>query len=56
MYEHRNVMEQHLGRKLESEEVVHHIDGNQQNNNIPNLQLMTQSDHMILHRQERGDV
>lgn len=36
---HRLVMEQHIGRYLTREEVVHHIDGNIKNNNIKNLML-----------------
>ena len=37
--EHRIVMERHLGRRLSRREVVHHIDGNGQNNSIENLHL-----------------
>ena len=47
--EHRYVMEQHLGRKLLTTEIVHHIDGDGLNNNISNLELMSQSDHRIEH-------
>lgn len=48
IYFHRWTMEQHLGRKLTRSEVVHHIDGDRHNNNIDNLMIMTQSQHMSL--------
>lgn len=53
--EHRHVMSEHLGRALRSDEVVHHLDGNPINNDISNLQLMNQSDHIALH-QELGQT
>lgn len=47
---HRHIMEQHLGRKLSSEEIVHHKDGNKLNNNISNLVVMTNAEHTRLHK------
>ncbi len=33
--------------------IVHHIDGNWKNNDISNLQIMTQSEHVALHNKSR---
>ena len=51
---HRVVMEKHLGRALESNEVVHHIDGNKWNNDLSNLEVMSQADHVRLHNKQRS--
>ena len=47
--EHVLIMEQHIGRYLEPDEVVHHIDGDKLNNVISNLQLLTRKEHAHLH-------
>jgi DNA-binding CsgD family transcriptional regulator len=47
--EHRLVMEDYLGRYLEEDECVHHIDGDKGNNSIENLELMLIEDHVKLH-------
>lgn len=53
---HRELMEKHTGRKLTSDEVVHHIDGDPTNNSISNLQIKTASDHARDHRPEAETV
>ena len=52
VFEHRLVMEQHIGRILNSKERVHHIDRNKLNNNISNLILCSnESEHQKLYHQ-----
>lgn len=47
-YIHRIVMEKYLGRKLDTTEHIHHIDGNPKNNEISNLLILTNSEHRKL--------
>lgn len=49
IFQHRYVMEQHLGRKLTKYEHVHHIDMKKINNHISNLWLCSPTQHMSAH-------
>src|SRR4051794_4353929 len=47
--EHRHIVEQREGRKLTSNEVVHHVDGDPLNNDPENLVLLSRGEHQRLH-------
>lgn len=49
VYHHRIVMENNIGRLLNNNEVVHHINGNKKDNRIENLMLMGVGEHVALH-------
>lgn len=50
--QHRRIMEEHLGRRLTEEEVVHHINGIKTDNQIENLMVMNKREHSTYHRRQ----
>ena len=54
-YEHRVIAEQTLGRRLREGEIVHHRDGDKQNNVPENIEVVASTaHHFVLHR--RTDI
>lgn len=50
--QHRKVMQDHIGRPVERGEIIHHIDGDKNNNDISNLYLCKSlSKHRDIHNQ-----
>lgn len=56
IFEHRAVMEEHIGRKLTEDEVVYHINGDKTDNRLENLQLMTRGEHSTMHNKRRKNA
>jgi DNA-directed RNA polymerase subunit RPC12/RpoP len=54
--EHQYIMEIHLNRPLVKGEVIHHIDGNKQNNDLDNLFLTTVNEHNKLHAESESII
>ena len=52
MTEQRFTMEQHLGRLLRHNEIVHHINHDKYDNRLENLQVVSHSQHAKLHHRQ----
>lgn len=47
--EYRLIAEKKIGRRLMSNEIVHHINGDVTDNRAENLEIMTQAEHASIH-------
>ena len=56
VYEHRAVVENHIGRLLTDDEVVHHVNHDKTDNRIENLKIADKNSHARLHGSERHDA
>jgi len=52
--EHRKIIEDHIGRKLKSTEIVHHINGKPEDNRLCNLAVCSRAEHMKIHKITNG--
>jgi len=48
---YRCIVEKRIKRKLTNDELIHHIDGNHNNNTLRNLYIFNRSDHSSYHMQ-----
>ena len=53
--EHRIIAESILHRRLDYNEIVHHVDGNARNNDADNLRVMSRSEHSRKHALEQWE-
>lgn len=54
VYEHRYLVERELGRYLNSDEHIHHVNGIKDDNRLENLQVVTPSEHVRIHAKLRA--
>lgn len=52
VYYHRHIMSIHSNRWITTEEHVHHIDNNKLNNDISNLEIISNSTHCKVHKRK----
>jgi len=52
IFEHRFIMENYIGHYLNPSDKIHHINGIKDDNRIENLIVISQSEHIAIHRNE----
>ena len=53
---HRIIVENNINRVLSSIEIVHHINGNNKDNCIENLQIVSRSEHAKIHAMKSNNL
>ncbi|HBJ75669.1 MAG TPA: hypothetical protein DDY86_09270 [Syntrophaceae bacterium] len=53
---HRRVMEEFLGRKLTTDEIVHHVNGNKTDDRFSNLEILDRRSHARKHKPLSFDI
>lgn len=52
MYYYRGVVAAEIGRLLTPEEIVHHVNGDVNDDRPENLRIVTRAEHMRIHRSD----
>lgn len=55
-FEHRLVVEKRLGRKLQKDETVHHINQIRNDNRPSNLEVLSRTEHMRMHGKQGNAI
>ncbi len=56
VFEHRKIMEDHLGRRLGADEIVHHVNEDRADNRLENLRIVDRAWHQRHHVATRPDI
>ena len=49
IFEHRLVVCEHIKRRLDKHEIIHHLNGDRQDNRLENLGITNRKTHLFIH-------